>query len=30
MINTIQVEDRTLDFHIHEQSDEMFYIVEEL
>ena len=27
-LNVLQAEDRTLDFHIHEQSDEMFYCIE--
>ncbi len=25
MLNIIQAKDRTLDFHTHEESDEMFY-----
>lgn len=28
MLNVLQAEDRTLDFHVHEQSDEMFYCIE--
>jgi mannose-6-phosphate isomerase-like protein (cupin superfamily) len=28
MLNVLQVENRTLDFHIHEQSDELFYCIE--
>jgi len=28
MLNVVQVENRTLDFHIHEQSDELFYTIE--
>ncbi len=28
MLNIVQVENRTLDFHVHDQSDEMFYIIE--
>ena len=28
MLNIIQVENRTLDFHTHDDSDEMFYIIE--
>lgn len=28
MLNIIQAKDRTLDFHTHEESDEMFYIIE--
>jgi uncharacterized cupin superfamily protein len=28
MLNVLQVENRTLDFHVHEQSDEMFYCIE--
>lgn len=28
MLNVLQAEDRTLDFHIHENSDEMFYCIE--
>lgn len=28
MLNIITAENRTLDFHIHEESDEMFYIIE--
>jgi len=27
-LNIIQAKDRTLDFHTHEESDEMFYIIE--
>ena len=28
MLNVLQAENRTLDFHIHEHSDEMFYCIE--
>jgi len=28
MLNILQAENRTLDFHVHEQSDEMFYCIE--
>lgn len=28
MLNVLQVENRTLDFHTHEDSDEMFYCIE--
>lgn len=28
MLNVLQAEHRTLDFHIHEHSDEMFYCIE--
>jgi len=28
MLNVLQGENRTLDFHIHEQSDELFYVIE--
>ncbi len=28
MLNIILAENRTLDFHIHEDSDEMFYVIE--
>ena len=28
ILNIIQAKDRTLDFHTHEESDEMFYIIE--
>ncbi len=28
MLNVVQVEDRTLEFHVHESSDEMFYVIE--
>jgi len=27
MLNVIQVENRTLDFHVHEESDELFYVI---
>ena len=27
-LNVLQAENRTLDFHVHEQSDEMFYCIE--
>ncbi|MGN0902979.1 MAG: cupin domain-containing protein [Succinivibrio sp.] len=28
MLNVLQAENRTLDFHIHENSDELFYCIE--
>ena len=28
MLNILQAENRILDFHVHEQSDEMFYCIE--
>jgi len=28
MLNIVQAENRTLDFHIHAESDEMFYVIE--
>lgn len=28
MLNVLQAEDRTLEFHIHDTSDEMFYCIE--
>ena len=28
MLNVLQAETRVLDFHVHEQSDEMFYCIE--
>jgi mannose-6-phosphate isomerase-like protein (cupin superfamily) len=28
MLNVVNVENRTLDFHVHENSDEMFYCIE--
>lgn len=28
ILSIVQVEDRTLDFHIHENSDELFYVIE--
>lgn len=28
MLNVLQAENRTLDFHVHEQSDELFYCIE--
>lgn len=28
MLNVVQVENRTLDFHVHEESDELFYVIE--
>ena len=28
MLNVLKAENRTLDFHIHENSDEMFYCIE--
>lgn len=27
MISVVNVADRTLDFHVHEQSDEMFFCI---
>jgi len=27
-LNVLQAENRTLDFHVHEQSDELFYCIE--
>ena len=27
-LTVLQVEDRTLDFHVHEHSDELFYVIE--
>ncbi|SDM80435.1 cupin domain-containing protein [Acetanaerobacterium elongatum] len=27
-LSVVQVENRTLDFHIHERSDELFYVIE--
>jgi mannose-6-phosphate isomerase-like protein (cupin superfamily) len=27
MLNVVQVENRTLDFHVHEGSDELFYVI---
>ena len=27
-LSVVNVENRTLDFHIHEQSDELFYVIE--
>lgn len=27
MLNVLQAEHRTLDFHVHEHSDEMFYCI---
>jgi len=27
-LNVLQAEDRTLDFHVHEKSDELFYCIE--
>ncbi|MDR2016877.1 MAG: cupin domain-containing protein [Burkholderiales bacterium] len=27
-LNVVQVENRTLDFHCHENSDELFYVIE--
>ena len=28
MLSVVQVENRTLDFHVHEESDELFYVIE--
>jgi len=28
MLNVLQAENRTLDFHVHDESDEMFYCIE--
>jgi mannose-6-phosphate isomerase-like protein (cupin superfamily) len=28
VLNVLQAENRTLDFHIHEKSDELFYVIE--
>lgn len=28
MLSVVQVENRTLDFHVHEASDELFYVIE--
>ena len=28
VLNVLQAEDRILDFHIHENSDELFYVIE--
>jgi len=28
MLNVVQVENRTLDFHVHDHSDELFYCIE--
>jgi mannose-6-phosphate isomerase-like protein (cupin superfamily) len=28
ILSVVNVQDRTLDFHIHEQSDELFYVIE--
>ncbi len=28
MLNVLRAENRTLDFHIHETSDELFYVIE--
>ncbi len=28
ILSVVQVENRTLDFHIHENSDELFYVIE--
>lgn len=29
-LSVVNVENRTLDFHIHENSDELFYVIEEV
>lgn len=28
VLSVVQVENRTLDFHVHEQSDELFFVIE--
>lgn len=28
ILSVVQVENRTLDFHVHEESDELFYVIE--
>lgn len=28
MLNVVQVQNRTLDFHVHDASDELFYVLE--
>lgn len=28
VLSVVQVENRTLDFHVHEDSDELFYVIE--
>ena len=28
VLNVVNVENRTLDFHVHEESDELFYVIE--
>jgi len=28
MLSVVQVENRTLEFHVHEHSDELFYVIE--
>lgn len=28
VLSIVQVKDRTLDFHVHEKSDELFYVIE--
>lgn len=28
VLSVVQVENRTLDFHVHESSDELFYVIE--
>ena len=28
VLNVVNVENRTLDFHVHDNSDEMFYVIE--
>lgn len=28
ILNVLQAENRTLDFHVHEKSDELFYVIE--
>ncbi|WMC91380.1 cupin domain-containing protein [Kineothrix sp. MB12-C1] len=28
VLSVVQVENRTLDFHVHEHSDELFYVIE--
>ena len=29
VLNVLQAENRTLDFHVHEKSDELFYVIED-
>ena len=30
ILNVLQAENRTLEFHIHEDSDELFYVIDRL